>query len=231
MAMTGLLEDGQLQLISVLAGQIGTVAAATHQGIFNLFWVLSSLMWAVSAANRVRVANYLGAGDPKGAQFALRVSAMIGLPTAAIVSLSLFLARDTIGYVFSDDSEVDTLCGEIMTLVGVAYFALGFFYLSMSTLNAAGSPIKTAVSFVCGAWLVCVPLAFVFRGLPSRDSFLGVSLNGLFGLWTAMSVGYGVTTAMSVGFVCRIDWDEASEVAMENAEAKQQAADDFDEAA
>ena len=46
-----------------------------------------------------------------------------------------------------------------------------------------------------------------------------------------MSVGYGVTTAMSVGFVCRIDWDEASEVAMENAEAKQQAADDFDEAA
>ena len=41
-----------------------------------------------------------------------------------------------------------------------------------------------------------------------------------------MSVGYGVTTAMSVGFVCRIDWDEASEVAMES-EAKQQAAGDF----
>jgi multidrug resistance protein, MATE family len=228
MAMTGLLEDGQLQLISVLAGRLGTISAATHQGIFNVFWVLSSLMWAVSAGNRVRVANYLGAGDPEGAQFALRVSAMLGLPTAAIVSLSLFLARDSIGFVFSEDPEVDTLCGEIMTLVGIAYFALGFFYLAMSTLNAAGSPLKVAVSFVCGAWFVCMPLAFVFRELPSREVFLGVPLNGLFGLWTAMSVGYGVTTLIAVLFVCRIDWTRASEVAMENAEAKQQQQQQYD---
>lgn len=223
MAMTGLLEDGQLQLISVLAGRFGTVAAAAHQGMFNVFWVLSSLMWAVSAGNRVRVANYLGAGDVEGAKFALGTSSMLGLPTAAVVSISLYLARDSIGFVFSEDPEVDHLTAQIMTLVGIAYFALGFFYLSMSTLNAAGKPLSVAVAFVCGAWFVCVPLAFFFRANSSARVF-GVHLDSLFGLWLAMSVGYGITTLIAVVFVIRTDWQLAAETAVKNAEMKQEQA-------
>lgn len=221
-ALTGVCEDGQLQLVAILAGRIGTVAAATHQGIFNVFWVLSSLMWAVSAGNRVRVANYLGAGDGRGAKFALSVSTMVGLPAAAAVSISLFLARNSIGLVFSDDPKVDHLCAEIMTLCGIAYFALGFFYLSMSTLNATGRPMSVAVSFVFGAWLVCIPLALVFRRLPSSISLFGVPVNGLFGLWLAMSAGYAVTTTSAVVFVCRTDWNKAAELAKKNAEATMQ---------
>ena len=74
-----------------------------------------------------------------------------------------------------------------------------------------------------------MPLAFVFRGLPTHNSFFGVPLDSLFGLWMAMSVGYGVTTIIGILFVCRIDWAKASEVAMENAEAKKDTVVDLDE--
>ena len=57
MALTGLLEDGQLQLIAVLAGRLGSVAAAAHNGIFQVIWVLSSFCWAVSDVTRIRLAS------------------------------------------------------------------------------------------------------------------------------------------------------------------------------
>ena len=42
---TAVLEDGQLQLIAILAGRLGTVAAASNNGLFQVVWFLSSFMY------------------------------------------------------------------------------------------------------------------------------------------------------------------------------------------
>ena len=39
-----MLEDGQLQLMAILAGRLGTVAAASNNGLFQVVWFLSSFM-------------------------------------------------------------------------------------------------------------------------------------------------------------------------------------------
>jgi len=39
--------------------------------------------------------------------------------------------------------------------------AMAVFYVAMAVLSGAGRPKMVAVSFVVGAWLVCIPLAFV----------------------------------------------------------------------
>ena len=220
MALTGVLEDGQIQFIGILAGRLGTIAAATHNGIFQVFWFLSSLMWAVSAATRVRISAYLGSGDQEGAVFGMRVATAVALPCAAGVAAALVVLRHEVGHVFSHDSRVLELVSQIMLLCGCGYFCLGAFYIFMATLAAQGRPHLIAVSFVVGAWLVCIPLAFYFRQSDFHFVLTGsvVDMNGLFGLWTAMSAGYGVTSLLAGIFVCRTDWAQVTKESVARAE-------------
>ena len=216
MALTGLLEDGQIQFIGILAGRMGTLAAATHNGIFQIFWFCSSLMWAISAATRVRISAYLGSGDAIGGQFGMRVATAVALPSAAVVAGALVVLRSQLGHVFSHDPLVLALVSKIMLLCGCGYFFLGVFYIAMATLAAQGRPHLIAVSFVVGAWLVCIPLAFYFR---ASHLHLGTfHMTGLFGLWTAMAVGYGVTSLLAGIFVCRSNWTQVTLDAVERAE-------------
>lgn len=49
LALTGLLEDGQLQLVSLFAARLGVASVATHQAMFQCFWFLSSFMVSYNA--------------------------------------------------------------------------------------------------------------------------------------------------------------------------------------
>ena len=150
LALTGVLEDGQLQFIAILAGRLGTVAMATHNGIFQIFWFLSSLMWSIKSATGIRIASYLGSGDAVGAQFAMKIATWIALPAAGTVSIGLVLLRSEIGHVFTNDTRVLDLVSDIISLVGAGYFVLGIFYICMATLSAQGRPHLIAISFVIG---------------------------------------------------------------------------------
>jgi MATE family multidrug resistance protein len=217
LALTGLLEDGQIQFIGILAGRLGTIAAATHNGIFQVFWFLSSFMWAVSAATRVRISGYLGSGDEKGAKFGVSVATIVALPSSAVVAISLVLLREEVGKVFSHDPRVLLLVSQIMLLCGCGYFFLGIFYICMATLTAQGRPHLIAVSFVVGAWLVCIPMAFYLKH-SDIIFFGGISMSGLFGLWFSMSAGYGVTSLLAAISVCRTDWGRVVRESLARAE-------------
>jgi len=211
------LEDGQIQFIGILAGRMGTIAAATHNGIFQVFWFLSSFMWAVSAATRVRISGYLGSGDIEGAKFGVRVATMIALPSAAIVAATLVILRKEVGKVFSHDPRVLLLVSQIMLLVGCGYFFLGIFYICMSTLGAQGRPHLIAVSFVVGAWGVCIPMAFYLKH-SDLIFYGGIPMNGLFGLWFSMCAGYGVTSLLAAITVCGTNWEKVARESLERAE-------------
>ena len=226
MALTGLLEDGQIQLIGILAGRLGIVAAATHNGIFQVFWFLSSFMWAISAATKVRISIYLGSGDSKGALFSMKIATVIALPMAAVVAAILIVGRDDVGKIFSHDPQVLALVSQISYLVGIGYFFLSIFYISVATLVAQGRPMLIAFSFVVGAWLTSVPLAFFFRTWKIDLPF-DINIQGLFGLWASMSIGYFVTSMLGLLFVCHTNWEKVTAEALERAEIVKQQPFDF----
>lgn len=91
-----------------------------------------------------------------------------------------------------------------MLPVGVGYFFLSIFFISMATLEAQGRPGVVAVAFFIGAWLVCIPLASV-------EAF--VWDNGLLGQWTAIIVGYVITTSIASLGVYFTNWDVVLEQA------------------
>ena len=54
-------------------------------------------MWAVMTATRVRVSQYLGAGNTDGAKLAGKVGLCVGALSAVVVAVAMILGRDEIG--------------------------------------------------------------------------------------------------------------------------------------
>ena len=198
-ALFGLLEEWQLQVISIMAGNLGTVEIATHNALFNVIWVLSSLMWGLSDASRIRICHWLGAGSIAGAKQVCWLALYAGCFIGVLVGGSFVVGRHWVGHLYSNDPLVWKQTSEIGLLVGSAYCLLVFFYVSMSALAAQGRPEKIAIAFFIGAWCVSVPLSWYL-------AFKVDATKGLFGLWLGMSIGYGVTTFISGYFFISSNW-------------------------
>ncbi len=56
LALTGALEEGQIQAIALMASNLSTEAIATHNALISIVWFLTSAMWAVSSTTNVRIA-------------------------------------------------------------------------------------------------------------------------------------------------------------------------------
>ena len=60
---------------------------ATHNAIFQVFWFLSSFMWSVTNATRVRIGHHLGAGDVRRAKLVMRLAVVVGGGVGTVVAL------------------------------------------------------------------------------------------------------------------------------------------------
>ena len=124
--------------------------------------------------------------------------------------------RHVVGHLYSDDPFIVALSSKIAAIVGVGYCLLSLFYAAMATLSAQGRPGWVAGAFFVGAWVVCVPLAWVLTfDTPSVDD-----ATPLVGLWLAMSTGYLVVTAVAWVGVWRTDWPATARAARERSEAR-----------
>lgn len=198
------LEDFQMQLVAVLAGRLGTIAVATHTAVLNLFFLLTSFEFGAMTATSIRVGIHIGAGDVRMAKRSGLMGLGVGGVVGAAISVALVTGRDYLGHVFSRDPRVWAESAHIAWVVGAGYALLAFFYASMAVLEGQGNAGAVAVSFFLGAWVVCVPLAFVF----TYKLHLGLS-----GLWYALTTGYAVVTVCSALFVACGNWQSRVEEA------------------
>eukprot|EP00931_Biecheleriopsis_adriatica_P079725 TRINITY_DN53085_c0_g1_i1.p1 TRINITY_DN53085_c0_g1~~TRINITY_DN53085_c0_g1_i1.p1 ORF type:complete len:521 (-),score=59.37 TRINITY_DN53085_c0_g1_i1:215-1693(-) len=217
-ALTGVVEEYQLQTVAVFAGKIGPEAVSTHNATLVLFLFLCGTMWAISAATSTRIGHHLGRGDQTALKRVITLASVASATWGLLVSVLLTTLRQCAGELYSSKAEVDELTAEIYTLVGPAFFLMSIFYVSMSVLTASFRQIWIVSSFVIGAWGVSVPLAYAlsFRldatilnfwpGRVSWDTGPGGEGLGLLGIWMGLAVGYAVTTSLALVGVCRSDW-------------------------
>lgn len=210
LGLGGLLEDGQLQTISVLAGRISTTAAATHNAVFTVVVFLSSFMWAVSAATSVRIAFYVGEDNVRAAKLVQKIALVIAGTIGCFVALVLGFGRDYVGPVISKDKDIWVLASDISLLVGVGYVLMALFYVCMATLSGQARGATVAISFFVGAWLICVPFSYVFAFV--WPPYFTQNGHRLLGLWAGLCIGYAATTAMAGYFVVTSDWRKIIEM-------------------
>lgn len=231
-AITGMVEEYQLQTIVIFAGKLGPAAVATHNCFFTLLMVLCSIMWAVMDSTVIRMGHHLGNRNLRGVKTVIKLACTVAGFWGLLVTVSLTAFRAEVGRAISSQPEVQELASEIAALVGLGFFLLALFYMSMAILTASFKQMWIVAAFVVGAWGVSVPMAWflafcatpdVFSWYPGRRDWdigpNGTGL-GLLGLWMGLSVGYLVTTCLAVVGVCRIRWPELVEEAALKAEVR-----------
>lgn len=201
-----MLEDFQVQLICVyvvrLAEKHGTWMIATHNGLLTFFLVTSAFQYGTMGGTSVRCAHHIGNQDKDKARLVVKLALGFSSIVAFFIALFFIFGRGYIPHLYSNDPKIWHETGALLLPVGIGYFFLSIYFISMATLDAQGRPMVVAVSFFIGAWLVCIPLATV-------QAF--VWDNGLEGQWYSMITGYTVTTLVAGYGVYYTDWDRVLE--------------------
>eukprot|EP00936_MAST-01D_sp_MAST-1D-sp1_P000001 g1.t1 len=197
LALGNSLEEWQIQLIGFFAGALGETAVATHNGMLQVFFVLTSIQWGILKATQVRVGHCLGCGHPLMAKRVTAFAFIVSFAVGVAIALLLVLLRSYVGHLFSSSPAVWHSASELSWMVGVGYVGLSIFFVAMAALSAQGRGGAVAVSFFFGAWCVSVPVSYF---LSERTSL------GLVGVWLGLIIGYCVITVIAGAALLRSDW-------------------------
>ncbi|XVE55017.1 hypothetical protein DITRI_Ditri03aG0127200 [Diplodiscus trichospermus] len=133
--------------------------------VLSICFSITSLHYFVpygfGATVSTRVANELGAGNPKAAKLAIWIVIVISLVEAVIVSTILFFCRHILGYVYSSDKEVVNNVANMVPIMCLQI--LGDCLQTVLSGVARGSGWQNTAAFAnLGAYyLVAVPVAAV----------------------------------------------------------------------
>merc|ERR1712224_950947 len=114
---SGMIEEYQLQLVSIFAGQIGPQQVATHNTTMIFFLVLSSAMWAIMQATQTRLGHHLGNRDLPGVFRVRRIAFTVAGLWGGCVQIIFIVLRKDLGRLYSANPEIWQLAEEISMVV------------------------------------------------------------------------------------------------------------------
>ncbi|KAF8080611.1 hypothetical protein N665_0932s0011 [Sinapis alba] len=160
---------------------------------------------AFFAGTGVRVANELGAGNGRGARFAMIISVTESLIIGIILSVLVLFLHDQIGWIFSSSDTIIQAVNDLSIL------------LALTILLNSIQPVLSGVavgsgwqSFVAYINLGC----YYFIGLPLGFIMGWMFKSGVKGIWAGMILGgTGIQTLILIFIVMRCDWEKEAQKA------------------
>eukprot|EP00297_Palpitomonas_bilix_P005762 CAMPEP_0113876094 /NCGR_PEP_ID=MMETSP0780_2-20120614/5296_1 /TAXON_ID=652834 /ORGANISM="Palpitomonas bilix" /LENGTH=514 /DNA_ID=CAMNT_0000862135 /DNA_START=384 /DNA_END=1928 /DNA_ORIENTATION=- /assembly_acc=CAM_ASM_000599 len=234
LAVGRLLEELQLQVVIILAAQLGKAQVSAHSAFLQLFFVVATAMYGAVEGVVVRMGHRVGEGDEIGAKTVLNLAYIICAVIGLLWSSIFILARNVIGAVFSDDESVQLLMASIAPIVGAGFFLLSLFYGAVAALRGMGRPGVFAIAFLVGGWVIAVPLSVVdvvvFNfSCPAADAYIANYTDAavpdgcghaFVGLWWCLSAGYLVITIIANMGVAYTNFASVIKMARKRSEAK-----------
>ncbi|EEF34481.1 protein DETOXIFICATION 29 [Ricinus communis] len=158
----------------------------------------------MNAAISVRVSNELGAGHPRTAKFSLVVAVISSFLIGVVLSLILFLSRNSYPSLFSNDSEVKELVNELTPVLAACIIINNVQpVLSGVAIGAGWQAIVAYVNIAC---------YYVF-GIP-MGLILGYKVGwGVRGIWYGMMSGTVVQTCALFWMIYKTNWNKEASIA------------------
>ncbi|MGZ8253526.1 MAG: MATE family efflux transporter, partial [Burkholderiaceae bacterium] len=117
--LSTMFEVTSFTFMAVLIARLGTVAVAGHQIVSNLVAILFMVPLSLGIATSVLVAQSLGAGDAKVARRAALRGFRIGIAIAAAAACALWLLREVIVAMYTNDPAVAAVALSLLGLAAV----------------------------------------------------------------------------------------------------------------
>lgn len=94
------------ELLTLFASYFGTQALAAQAVLATVWGLFFQIPFATGIASCMRVGHHLGAGFAENAKVSSKAALALGVVVGLLNCVVLVLAKDHIGYVFSDDPDV-----------------------------------------------------------------------------------------------------------------------------
>ncbi|XP_068444940.1 multidrug and toxin extrusion protein 1-like [Clinocottus analis] len=188
-----------------LAGVISEAELGAQSITYELTVVAYMFPLGLSAAASVRVGNALGAGNIEQAKLSSKTHIICALIIACFVGISLCLARNVIGYVFTFELDILQRVADVMII-------FVFMHLADAVAGVSGGVLRGAGKQMIGA--VCNLVGHYFIGLPIGVALMFPAKMGIVGLWIGLTSAVWVQSIVYVTFVCKLNWKKAAEEAL-----------------
>ncbi|KAI9387066.1 hypothetical protein POPTR_010G116900v4 [Populus trichocarpa] len=167
---------------------------------------LYGIPFGLGAAASTRVANELGAGNPRAARLAVYAAMFLAVSETIIVTSALFASRRVFGYLFSNEKEVIDYVTTMAPLV------------CLSVIMDSLQGVLSGVARGCGWQHIGAYInlgAFYLCGIPAA-ALLAFWLNlGGMGLWIGIQTGaFTQTILLSIVTSCT-NWEKQARMARE----------------
>lgn len=178
------METASFSLATIMVGWLGTAALAAHQIMCTVGQLGYMIYYGMAAAVAVKVSNYNGGGDTPNIRRAASAGFKIILVMAVIASTTVYLIRNHIGHMFTDNEEVALLVAQLILPFMLYQFGDGL-QCNYSNALRGIADVKPVMQYAFISYIiVLLPLGYIFAFAMDW---------GLTGIW--LSFPFGLTLA------------------------------------
>ena len=190
MGLAIVVEVSAFSLMAVFIARLGVTASGGHQIASNLASLMFMVPLALSSATMTLVAQRVGARDARDARRLGWRGLQLALAFALTTGGTLFLARDAVARLYTDDAAVLAAAAPLLAWVAAFHVADALQGVSAFVLRACRIVTLPVLIYAGSVWGIGMgggwALAFDTTGLAPPW------LQGASGFWAAATLGLGV---------------------------------------
>lgn len=178
------METASFSLATIMVGWLGTTALAAHQIMCTVGQLGFMLYYGMAAAVAIKTSNYNGAGDRENIKRSASAGFHLILIMAVIASATIFILRNVIGTIFTENAEVVVLVSQLALPFILYQFGDGLQCNYSNALRGIADVKPVMLYAFIAYFVISLPVGYL----------LGFVLDwGLAGVW--MSFPFGLTSA------------------------------------
>ena len=181
------LEAATFSLTAIMVGWLGSVELAAHQVVIAISTISFTIYLGLGSATAIRTSYYKGSNDWSQVRKTTVAGVHLGILVSFVTCVALYLLRNDISFVFSDDPVVSTIVIMLLPILMLYQFVDGAQIVLANALRGL-SDVKSImwISFITN-FLIAIPAGYIL-GFP-----LGM---GIRGIWLAYPIGFVVSVAL-----------------------------------
>ena len=181
------LEAATFSLTAIMVGWLGSTELAAHQVVISISTISFTTYLGLGSATAIRTSFYKGAKDWVQVRKTTVAGIHLGVIVSTITCLVLFIFRNDISYIFSDDPKVCSIVILLLPILMLYQYVDGAQIVLANALRGLADvkPIMW-ISFITN-FLLAIPAGYLL-GFP-----LGL---GIEGIWLAYPIGFVFSVAL-----------------------------------
>ena len=181
------LEAATFSLTAIMVGWLGSLELAAHQVVIAISTVSFTTYLGLGSATAIRTSFYKGAKDWGQVRRTTVAGIHLGIIVSTITCVVLYLMRDNISYIFSDDPHVCSIVILLLPILMLYQYVDGAQIVLANALRGL-SDVKSImwISFITN-FLIAIPAGYLL-GFPFGW--------GIEGIWMAYPIGFVFSVAL-----------------------------------